>query len=102
MKVGLPNLEPNGTEADQRLTVDATAGGVQFAAFHTKTSHILLTLEDAEIRYTLDDSAPTTTNGHVLASGQERVWPVELAAAAKFICTGAVSGVIHASQLRVR
>lgn len=27
------SLSPNGTQADQALTVDATVGGVQFAAF---------------------------------------------------------------------
>ena len=95
---GGSNLAPNGTQADQRLTVDATAGGVQFAAFHADTTHVFWTSEDAECRVTFDDSAPATTNGHVISSGSSGIWSVAQASAAKFIRTGGVSAVIHASQ----
>jgi len=96
---GGPGLIPNGT--DQALTADATAGGVSFAAFPANTTHVLLTSETAECRYTIDGSAPTTTNGHILASGEERVWHVTMASAAKFIRTGGTSAVISASPLRI-
>jgi hypothetical protein len=86
---------------DQRLTVDGTTGGVQFSAFPDGTKQVLITSETAEIRYTLDGSAPTTTNGHVLASAEERVWNVKMAQNAKFIRTGSTSGVLHASPLTV-
>jgi hypothetical protein len=93
-------LVPNSTQADQRLTVDATAGGVQFTTLEGSTTHILWTLEDAQVRVTFDGSAPTSTNGHVLNAGDGGVWARGMAVAAKFIRTGGTSGVVHASQLR--
>lgn len=98
MKLGDANFVSSGT--DQAKTVDATAGGVQLAAFPDNTTHVLISLETAEIRYTLDGSAPTATNGHILAAGEERVWPAAMASAAKFIRTGAVSGVLSVSHLK--
>lgn len=92
-------LAPNGT--DQVLTVDDTAGGVQLSAFPAGTQQVLITLGTAEIRYTIDGSAPTTTNGHLLSAYDERVWHVDMAVAAKFIRTGATSGVLHASPLKL-
>jgi hypothetical protein len=91
---------PNSTQADQRLTVDATAGGVQFEALHADTTHVLWSNEDAQIRVTFDGSAPTSTNGHIIEAGDSGVWAKALAVAAKFIRTGTSSGVIHASQLK--
>lgn len=94
-------FRPNGAEADQRLTVDDTADGVQFAAFAPHTTHIYWSAEVAEIRFTLDNSAPTTTNGHIMAVAASGIWPRSWAVAAKFIRTTGTSGVIHASQLRM-
>lgn len=93
-------LVPNGTEADQALTVDATVGGVQFAAFHADTTHVEFDVQDAQIRYTLDNSAPTSTNGTILNPYAHRIWPKAKAAAAKLIRTGSTSAVVHASQLK--
>lgn len=98
--IGASSLVPNGTEADQTLTVDDTAGGVQFDAFHADTTHVFWTSEDEECRVTFDGSAPTTTNGHVIASGSSGIWAKAMAAAAKFIRTGGSSAEIHASQLK--
>jgi hypothetical protein len=94
------SLQPNGTEASQSLTVDATAGGVQFAAFHADTTHVLWSNEAAQIRVTFDGSAPTTTNGHIIESGDSGVWLKSLVAAAKFIRTTGTSAVLTASQLK--
>ena len=94
------NLVPNGTQADQALTVDATVGGVQFAAFHADTTHVEIDVQDAQIRVTFDNSAPTSSNGHLLNPYSRRIWPKTKAAAAKFIRTGSTSAVVHASQLR--
>lgn len=90
---------PNGTQPDQRLPVDNTVGGVQFAAFAATTTHIFWTSEDAECRVTFDGSAPTAANGHVIPEGSSETWPVALAEAAWFIRTGAVSAIIHVSQM---
>jgi len=100
MTGNLTDLEPNGTQADQRLTVDATAGGVQFSAFHADTTQVFWTCEDAQCRVTLDGSAPTTSNGHIINAGDSGVWSKALATAAKFIRTGSTSAVLHASQLK--
>jgi len=94
------NLVPNATEADQALTVDATAAGVQLAALHANTTHVFWSLETASVRVTFDASTPTTTNGHLLQPGDSGVWSKALAAAAKFIRTGATSGVVSASQMK--
>jgi hypothetical protein len=98
--VGTPALQPNGTQADQSLTVDATAGGVQFAAFHADTTQVFWSCEAAQCRVTFDGSAPTTTNGHLIGIGDSGIWSKALATAAKFIRTGATSAVISASQLK--
>ena len=93
-------LQPNGTQADQALTVDATVGGVQFAAFHADTTHVFWTCETAQCRVTFDGTAPTATNGHVIDPGDSGTWRKELAVAAKWIRTGATSAAIAASQLK--
>jgi hypothetical protein len=99
MKVSLVQMKPSGTQADQRLTVADAAGGVQFAKFYTQTTDVFWTCEAAQCRVTFDGSAPTTTNGHIIEIGDNGIWSKELAEAAKFIRTGSVSAVIHASQL---
>jgi hypothetical protein len=93
------DLRPATGETDQRLTVDATAGGVQFTAWGLKVTHILWTLETANVRFTLDASAPTSSNGHVLLANDTGIWPLTWAYAAKFIRTDGTSGVLHASPL---
>jgi hypothetical protein len=95
------NLYPVPTQgvSDQTLTVDATAGGVQFGtAFNELTRYIVLDVQDNDVRVTYDNSAPTTTNGHILFAGRSYTWAKETAEAAKFIRDGASSGIIHASE----
>lgn len=94
-------LSPNGTVADQRLTVDNTVGGVQFAAFDEATTHVFWSCETAQVRVTFDGSAPTTTNGHVIEPGAYGVWSKAMAQAAKWIRTGANSATVHASEMAV-
>jgi hypothetical protein len=84
--------------ADQRLTIDNTAGGVQFGAFGSACTHILVSFETAQCRVTFDDSAPTTTNGHILEAGMWLILTKRAATVAKFIRTGATSAVAHASE----
>lgn len=93
----------NGTPVpDQRLTVDATAGGVAFAtAFNTATTCVIVDVQTAGVYATFDGSAPTTTNGHYLAQNTSYTWSRATATAAKFIREGAVSAVIHASEFQV-
>lgn len=86
---------------DQRLTVDNTAGGVQFAAFSDLADLIVLDIQDADVMCTFDGSAPTTTNGHRLYQGQAYTWARATAAAAKFIRQAATSAAIQASQFQI-
>lgn len=74
---------PLKARAHASLTVDATAGGVGFAAANLASrptvndpydpvrhiSEVFCTLETAQIRYTLDGTAPTTSVGHLLEVG---------------------------------
>ncbi len=92
------SLAPNGTQPDQRLTVDNTVR--QFDPFHSETAAIYWTAEAAECRVTFDGSDPTATNGHVIAAGSSGTWSVAAATAARFIRTTGVSAIIHASQMR--
>jgi hypothetical protein len=61
---------PNPNANDQALTVDATVGGVQFAALHTDTDYVVLDIQDNNARATFDGSAPTASNGHLLVKEQ--------------------------------
>ena len=104
---GLNNLFPKPSTAsgspvsDQRLTVDATAGGVQFAAFNLITQMIVLDVQDADVMCTFDTSAPTSSNGHRLYQGNSYTWSKDAAARAKFIRQGSTSATIHASEFQM-
>ena len=98
---------PSGTGNDHRLTVDATAGGVQFSqsskddntdAFDSLTKYIAFDVQDADVFMTFDGSAPTTSNGHKLFAGRSYTFSKEAAVKAKFIQAGGTSAKIHASQ----
>jgi len=93
----------NGTPVtDQRLTVDATAGGLQFAtAFNAATTCVLVDVQTAGVYVTFDNSAPTTTNGHYLAAGTSYTWSKATATAAKFIREASTSAAVHASEFQV-
>ncbi len=83
------------TAGRERLTVDATAGGVSLTPT-VPALYCNMRLETAQIRFTLDGStAPTTTVGRLLEVGEiltlESVEEMEAFAA---IRTGGTSGVL--------
>jgi len=93
------NLYPKPTPgvADQTLTVSSSV--VQFGtAFNSLTRYIVLDVQGADVRVTYDDSAPTTSNGHILFAGRSYTWSKQAAAAAKFIQDGSTDATIHASE----
>ena len=59
------------------LTVDNTSGGVSMDSTKIKNNtnrikecqRVIMTLESANIRYTYDGTAPTTTLGHLMQPG---------------------------------
>lgn len=61
--------------AHESVTVDATAGGVSLTAAtyapggRPGAVKAVITCETAQVRYTYDGTAPTTTVGHLLESG---------------------------------
>jgi len=92
----------NSPQADQRLTVDATAGGLQFTAYDTRTVAVVdLDIQDADVMVTFDGSSPTSTNGHRLYVGNAYTWATARFNNAKFIRQGSTSGTVHASPSAV-
>lgn len=92
-------LKPVGVM--QQITVDATAGGKQIATpIPEGASHALVGIDGDAARVTFDGSAPTSTNGHLLANGYSAVWSAARIAAAKFIrVTG--NATLHVSFFTV-
>lgn len=89
--------KPNGTKADERLTVSSAV--VQFATtFDITTQYIPFDVQNADVMITYDGSTPSATNGHRLYAGTNGVWSRQTAQAAKFIRFGSTDGVVHASQ----
>jgi hypothetical protein len=97
---GSPNRPvPAGRE---RLTVDATVGGVSLT-LATSAISCHMRLETAQIRFTVDGStAPTNAIGRLLEVGEvvilESIEEMEAFAA---IRTGAVSGVLDVEYSRL-
>ncbi|MGA1375871.1 MAG: hypothetical protein ACO32S_04565 [Steroidobacteraceae bacterium] len=89
--------KPNGTKADERLTVSTTA--VQFATtFDITTNYVLVDVQDADVMVTFDGSTPTATNGHRYNSGAREYWSRQKAQAAKFIRQAGTDAAVQASQ----
>ena len=97
--------KPSPGLIDTRLTVDSTAGGVQFAAafFSQDASDgnamplVDLDVQDADVYCTFDGSAPTTSNGHLLKQNSAYTWSYARAMAAKFIRSASTDAHIQAS-----
>ncbi len=55
----------------QTLSITDATGGVGFTgATYAGATHAFMILETAQIRWTIDGTAPTTTVGHLLEIGQ--------------------------------
>ena len=81
----MANMDLNTAASEQTLVVDDTAGGVQFAALHADTTHVMFTARGGEMCFTLRGAAPTSTTGHRMFPHDGIVWRKATAAAAKFI-----------------
>lgn len=93
------HLSPAPGGVDERLTVDATVGGVQLSlsGITADTRFYVLDVQEADVFVTFDGSAPTTTNGHKLAAGSSMEWSIATCRAAKFIRSASTDAKIHAS-----
>lgn len=85
--------------AYESLTVDDTVSGIALTATTYLRAHrAFMTLESAQVRFTKDGTAPTTSIGHLLQVGQT----VDLKNADEIrnfraIRTGSSSGVLKVS-----
>lgn len=100
--VSLANFTLNTAAAEQSLTVDSTVGGVQFAAFHASTTHVLISMSGGpEIRFTLRGASPTASTGHRMFAHGTWILEKGMAAAAKFIrgYSATADGKLYATEL---
>ena len=92
-------VQLSGSKASEyeAITVDNTVGGKACTTAKVGTStKAFITVETAQIRFTIDGTAPTTTVGHLLNIGDIlELDSAEDIAAFRAIRTGATSGVIH-------
>lgn len=94
--------QTNGTSAavvGQRLTITSTAT-VQFSAFNERTDMIVLDVQAANTYCTFDGTTPSSTNGHILTSGNAYTWSTAAAKAAKFVATSTTNSIIFASEFQ--
>lgn len=81
----------------ESLTIDNTAGGIALtAAKYGVCTKAFITVETAQIRWTVDGTPPTTTVGH-LANTYDIIdlTSAEDIAAFRAIRVGSVSGTVH-------
>lgn len=89
--------KPNGTKADERLTVSSAV--VQFSTtWDITTQYLVIDVQNADVMVTFDGSTPSATNGHRLYAGTNATWSRQAATAAKFIRQGSTDAAIQASQ----
>lgn len=92
----------NALIAGKSLTVDATAGGVQFAPYlNTQCLTVELDLQTAAVWVTFDGTTPSSTNGHSINPGQVFTWSTDRFNTAKFIRQTATSGFMFASPSQI-
>ena len=90
-------VHPTGLNAKayESVTVDNTAGGKPLTKYG-RNQYALISVETAQIRFTVDGTAPTTTVGHVLNAGDIlELDSLEDMKSFRAIRTGATSAVIH-------
>lgn len=87
------------TQAFEKLTIDATVGGIALTGGTYGTRrYAVITVDTADIRFTVDGTAPTTTTGHLCSPDDIiRLNSAEDIASFRAIRTGAVSGVLQCS-----
>lgn len=101
----MPSVSELQSFTTERITVDATAGGVRLTVANVLATPYAqaatITVETAQIRWTKDGTAPTSTTGHLANVGAiifldnaGDLWRF------RAIRTGATSGVLQATYHR--
>lgn len=97
-----PTISNNTRVNGQALTVDATAGGVAFAAFNDKTNFVVFDVQTADVIVTYDGQTPVAGSvGHRMLVGEKYTMSKAQAMACKFLRATSTSGFIWASEFQV-
>lgn len=88
--------------SDERLTVSTTA--VPLTSIATWAANglcriVFLDVQTNDVMMTMDGSAPTSSNGHLLKATEKYYFNFETASKLQFIRAGGADGVIHASPM---
>ena len=90
-------LPVSGTSM-RTLSIGGTASNFIVAPLNPNTSHVYWTLEGADVRLTIDGSAPTVSAGHIFKDGNSGIWSAGWAKNAKVIAVSG-TGVFTISEL---
>lgn len=92
------------SSASEKKTVDNTAGGIALTGGTYGTArYALITVETAEIRFTVDGTPPTTSTGHIASAPDViELESNEEIAAFRAIRTGTTSASIYASYKDIK
>jgi hypothetical protein len=85
-----------GGEGDDVLTLTSTQVSTPLNA---NTTHVMWTLDGADARFTLDGSAPTSTNGHWVSDKSSGIWHKNTAVAAKWIRAASTNAYLHITEV---
>src|SRR5689334_9772251 len=87
------------TQAFEKKTVDNTVGGVSLTSGTYGTRrYAVITVDTADIRFTVDGTAPTATTGHLLSPDDVlKLYSAEDIAAFRAIRTGSTNAVLQCS-----
>jgi hypothetical protein len=89
---------PVSNTTHRNLTVSSTSTNLIVADLSVNTSHVYWTLAGADMRFTIDGTTPTASDGHIIKDGNSGIWSRTWAQAAKVICVSG-SGVFTISEL---
>jgi hypothetical protein len=82
----------------RNLTVSSASTNFIVAALATNTSHVYWTLAGADMRFTIDGTTPTASDGHIIKDGNSGIWSRTWAESTKVIAVSG-SGVFTISEL---
>jgi hypothetical protein len=83
----------------RNLTVTSTAKDfIESPVLNVDTTHVYWTLAGADMRMSIDGSAPTTSNGHIIKDGNSGIWSRKWAESTKVIAISG-AGVFTISEL---
>jgi outer membrane lipoprotein-sorting protein len=85
----------------ESITVSSTAVGFTSSKLSNSIKGVFCTLENAQVRFRMDGTDPTATEGHLLEVGQSlTIYNWTILRKIKFIRTGSTDGVLKVTYLR--